>query len=191
MRDDVEVHGSNPYCAVLSAATGVVLPQLPYLDDETKGCTPFLSYATLQPAVAAMAESENFGLDWVLIKECRQPLAKRVHCETRFVGYGRCPSAIVENMLGPGGLSCRQELLPYLRRFYGFFKASFFCEKLAIALHQDEALRGSLDRAFTLFKAESGIASNQSMIEFMYEGDDYVFQESKALAFFRFLEVCR
>jgi len=59
--NQVDVHGSNTYLAVLSATLGVQLNRRPYLSDYSIGCVDFLADGAAEPLAW---EEAHFGRDW-------------------------------------------------------------------------------------------------------------------------------
>jgi len=79
--NQVDVHGSNTYLAILSATLGVQLNRRPYLGDYSIGCVDFLANGAPEPL--AWSES-HFGRDWEGVGELR-------HEEGRFGEDGPKP----------------------------------------------------------------------------------------------------
>merc|ERR1711881_679571 len=74
---DVNVHGANTYLAALAATLGVRLSREPFLDDESKGVTPFLDFRFEGGALEALNKPENLGKSWETVRECRNPRLQR------------------------------------------------------------------------------------------------------------------
>merc|ERR1719163_2268596 len=70
--EQVDVHGSNTFVAVLASTLGVQVNRRPYLSDYSIGCVDFLADGAVPPR--AWSES-HFGRDWESVPELKQEVA--------------------------------------------------------------------------------------------------------------------
>lgn len=149
LRDDVEVHGSNVYAALLLSTIGIQLPIMPFLKDEQKGAALFLD-AIDGNMMKHFDEKENFGNSWHLISQIK-------NCRVKNVGTLFMPSSyyvmeLANKAIDPSSSnkSNRKMIASYIKRFTNFFTLDSFLEPLCIAFIQDN--RKELTEAMNIMK---------------------------------------
>lgn len=151
--NQVDVHGSNTYLAVLSATLGVQLNRRPYLSDYSIGCVDFLADGAAPPL--AWSES-HFGRDWEGVGELRReeglfgedgPKPQRtpgifdrieffidtglVQSRTGFVFKGGSPREVANAAVNPAGArEKRLHLARYLEKFASWFSEDFILPRM-------------------------------------------------------------
>lgn len=151
--NQVDVHGSNTYLAVLSATLGVQLNRRPYLSDYSIGCVDFLADAAPEPLAW---EDAHFGRDWEGDRELRReeglfgeegpkPLRTPgiidrieffadtclLQSRTGFVFGGGTARDVANAAVNPSQKSeKRQHLARYLEKFASWFSEDFILPRM-------------------------------------------------------------
>ncbi len=121
----------------------------------------------------------------------RHGLSSQVH-PNRFVWPGHTPSEIANAALNPSqaGEQQRKALVPYLERFTHFFSADFIVEKFVLAVAADDSCRRCLQLAFDAWEGSAAArAEQQTVMEWMYHGDEFTFDITRAQSFLAFLGI--
>eukprot|EP01097_Dermamoeba_algensis_P011818 TRINITY_DN9303_c0_g1_i1.p1 TRINITY_DN9303_c0_g1~~TRINITY_DN9303_c0_g1_i1.p1 ORF type:complete len:644 (-),score=102.31 TRINITY_DN9303_c0_g1_i1:128-2059(-) len=189
LRDDVEVHGSNTYAAVLLSTLGIQLPFPPVLNDEVKGCCDFLSASVLSSQYEEMVESKNFGKDLRLLPKCQKinshvPFIKH----NQFIFDGQSPLSIANSAisLDPKQATQRNTLAKYLERYTQFFTPQLFLEKAFMKMYSDPSCQHHLQVILSSLLGEA--PSQTSITDWLYD-ENYSFQIDKANKLFAFLGI--
>ena len=153
-RDDVEVHASNFYSALVLSTLGVLLPQPPLLSDPWHVMPEFLTCAALGDCYNELLQPANFGASWRIVPKCKSVVKRfkeaRILKDTP-VGFfePKFPYEVANKALAPG-FECSY-VVPYLQRFTRCFEPPFFLPKLFDALMADSGLPEILVRLFPGF----------------------------------------
>jgi len=175
--NQVDVHGSNTYLAVLSATLGVQLNRRPYLSDYSIGCVDFLADGASPPL--AWSES-HFGRDWEGVRELRgeeglfgeqgpKPLRTPgildriefnidtcfLQNHTGFVFRGATAREVANNAIDPAGSKDKRlRLARYLDKFASWFSEDFILPRMISRITGDagrlEALQAFKDDLVSL-----------------------------------------
>lgn len=166
---DVDVHGSNPYLAVLQATTGIIIPRIPLLQDAIQcGVTDFMMTG-MDREVAVIREPANVGKSYRAVIKTRLPQAPRRraqmnsfifnlrnHCSTPLelglVAADEHRSSVEER---------RYYADNYLSSFVNYFSAENLLPLLFNACMQDEAAgtAQALQTVFEKLKTEQASTS--------------------------------
>jgi len=175
--NQVDVHGSNTYLAILSATLGVQLNRRPYLSDYSIGCVDFLADGAAPPP--AWSES-HFGRDWEGVRELRaeeglfgeegpKPLRAPgifdrieffadtclLQTRTGFVFHGGTAREVANAAVNPNGRrEQRLQLARYLEKFASWFSEEFILPRMISRIIGEtgrvEALQVFMDDLITL-----------------------------------------
>eukprot|EP00929_Paragymnodinium_shiwhaense_P046128 TRINITY_DN23496_c0_g1_i1.p1 TRINITY_DN23496_c0_g1~~TRINITY_DN23496_c0_g1_i1.p1 ORF type:complete len:600 (-),score=128.42 TRINITY_DN23496_c0_g1_i1:183-1982(-) len=145
--DNVDVHGSSVYMAVLLSTLGVRCPRQPFMLDTPISCVSFLD-ALQAEQLKALWRPENLGKPWTSVPECREE--PRVSCTvanhySNFLFNGRQPWQIANGAVQPDCLEeRRQKLQPYLEQFARYFSQDIILVPLTQRLLDREDCRADL-----------------------------------------------
>merc|ERR1712070_528844 len=128
---DVNVHGANTYLAALGAALGVRLSREPFLEDESKGVTPFLEFRFQGGALEVLQDPKNLGKSWESLRERRKPRlpSNAPRTASRWIREGGRPIDTANLVIGRD-MNARERLRPYLEAFAQAFAAARFLPRL-------------------------------------------------------------
>jgi len=149
---DVVVHGANTYIAALAATLGVRFSREPYLQDESKGVTPFLRFKFERGALEALQRPENFGKSWEAVRECKDPKLQSGASKTAHEWIARGGSPLSNAQLAIG--SARTAAQPYMEAFASAFSPARFLPRLFSRFAQVDALAAALSEELKAFHAE-------------------------------------
>jgi hypothetical protein len=211
--NQVDVHGSNTYLAVLSATLGVQLNRRPYLSDYSIGCVDFLAGGAAEPL--AWDES-HFGRDWEGVRELKREesrpqrapgLFDRIEfmadtCllqnHTGFVFRGSTARDVANAAVDPSGLRWRREhLARYLLKFASWFSEDFILPRMISRISSDagrlEALQVFKDDLVTLEPAWAGDEGEEDVRFWLWDMSELpaVFQKDRAARLMRHVGVLR
>ena len=193
-RDDVEVHGTNTYLATLMSCLHVQMPLLPLLDDDVKGCAPFLEGELLHPLYNKMLEPRFFGVDFRTVKRdgAEDGVYTGKYSGTR-VFSGSSPLLIANQLHEKSASKLRSQMVPYLERFAGLFSEKYLGEKLFLHLTSNESHKVHLDHlfehAFLPFSSSTDKELSDDVREWAYDTETYQFQSDRVARLFKFLGV--
>ncbi len=206
MRDDVDVHGSNTYSALVLSTTGVRLPLPTYVEDEPKGFCAFLSVgnAQYQAILAQLSAPEHFGRAWTTVVGAgRLPALSGAHRvpTNRLLFAGDSIVELANAALDPARSveSTRQAWAPYLQRLAHFFRPAFAYERLVVAWMADERTLQALRSAYTTARQTGQLQSpavvdeeevEEDVCAWLYGGDAYCFNTDRARALLQVIGVC-
>ena len=203
LRDDVEVHGSNVFAALLLSTLAVQLPTVPYLNDVVNPA-PFLSLPSLSPAYDLFLQPQYFGHDWTAIGKIQEIIRSSNHNYYyhhqrvgRGVFSGSTPKEIANYAVRAEGRD-REEYLRYISRFSHFFKAPFFLERTFLQVMSDDGQPLLIQRLFShyvnhVLPSSSDLSPDQrkDIRNWIYEADEdgveYSFLISRCLLFIHWL----
>lgn len=190
---DVNVHGANTYLAALASALGVRFSREPFLNDESKGVTPFLDFRFEGGALEALQRPENLGKSWQAVRECKDPKLARNAPRTahRWVRDGGRPIDTAELAIG-ADTAARKRLRPYLEAFADVFSAPRLLPRLFTRLVQSDDLTAALNEELAAFHREGLRADTQDdgsetdCRHFLWdlEGQQPAFRTSRAVLLF-------
>jgi len=200
MRDDVDVHGSNVYAAILLSTLGVKLPVFPLMRDEPKGCATFLRAQSLQPCFDEMSEPSNFGRDWNTLPKSMKYRTIQTNdlqkVQRNAVVFHGTPMEMGNAALSTdkSNEALRKELALYLERFAFFFSKQFFLEKAMVRVMGEEGRSKELQVVFEAMKKEGKLKSSKDdkpsaedssdVREWIYKGEAYSFDPDRAALLF-------
>ncbi len=207
MMDDVEVHGSNTYLAVLLSTLGIKLGLMPYFRDEVKGCCDFLQATSYASIYKEITDPKHLGKHWGSIPKARQCSSRpNVYINSGFIIPGDSPLAVAfyaASSSTPG--DSRRAIARYLELYTQHFSKEHFLEKAFIKLIGDEGLPKPLAivfKAMTMITEEGSSSSSSSSLpsrlsaaggdvkEWVYDVDnDYTFSLERAAQLFAFIGV--
>lgn len=165
---DVDVHGSNPYLAVLQATTGIIIPRIPFLQDNIQcGVTDFM-VTGMDREIAMIRDPVNVGKSYrAVIKEHQLPRVTRHAPMNAFIFNLRnhCSTPLELGLVavdehGSSVEERRYYVDNYLQAFVNYFTAENLFPLLFNACMQDEAAGAAqaLQAVFEELKAESSVA---------------------------------
>lgn len=146
LAENVEVHGSSVYLAVLLSTLGVRCPRTPFLLDTPISTVSFLD-ALERGQVRALWSPENFGKPFSAVPECRVPRLRATLANhySNFLFSGRQPWQIANSAVDASNpVDRRRKLQPYLEQFSNYFSEEFLVPRLTQHLLQQDELRHAL-----------------------------------------------
>merc|ERR1712048_971135 len=191
---DVNVHGANTYLAALAASLGVRFSREPFLNDESKGVTPFLDFCFEGGALEALQKPENLGKSWQAVRECKNPKLARNAPRTAHKWLREGGRAIDTANLAIGTDSAaRNRLRPYLEAFADVFSATRLLPRLFTRLVQSDELTAALNEELAAFHRDGLCADSDddgSETDCRYflwdlQGQQPMFRTSRALLLFK------
>eukprot|EP00927_Polykrikos_kofoidii_P038851 TRINITY_DN33295_c1_g1_i1.p1 TRINITY_DN33295_c1_g1~~TRINITY_DN33295_c1_g1_i1.p1 ORF type:complete len:578 (-),score=71.32 TRINITY_DN33295_c1_g1_i1:49-1782(-) len=144
--ENVEVHGSSMYVAVLLSTLGVRCPWQPFMLDTPISCVSFLDCLDPEP-LRALWSPENFGKSFLSVPECSAPTVRTTlpNHYSNFIFDGRQPWQAANHAVEPSTVPERREKLrPYLEQFASYFSKEFLVPRLAQHLLANDETRVAL-----------------------------------------------
>jgi hypothetical protein len=217
--NQVDVHGTNTYLAVLSATLGVQLNRRPYLSDYSIGCVDFLANGAAPP----LAWSEtHFGRDWEGVRELRaeetfgekgpKPLRTPgifdrieffadtclLQSRTGFVFKGATAREVANAAVNPAGPRERRlHLARYLDKFASWFSEDFILPRMISRITGDagrlEALQVFMDDLLTVQPELAGDEGEEDVRFWLWDMSDIpaTFRTERAAQLMRHVGVLR
>lgn len=167
LAENVEVHGSSVYLAILLSTLAIWCPRLPFLLDSPIAAVSFLD-ALDNDQVQALWREEHLGKGYASVPECREPRAHRSvgNHWSNFLFNGRQPWQVANNAVDPcGPPEQREKLKPYIEQFAWYFSVEVIVPRLSQhLLSRDEGCE-ALQVVFDSLRADRGVAIDEEEIE--------------------------
>eukprot|EP01041_Mallomonas_annulata_P011011 gene11011-23006_t len=151
--NEVDIHGSNIYLALLSCTIGIRFNRSPLMDDEwILGCADFLS-ARMNEALDVLWDDTNFGKSFESIAECKSAKSTVVPCN-RFIFDGLTPLDIALGACDPfqRNKDRRNAFIPYITHFCSYFRSEFLLPRMLSHILQDELAERWLEEIFAFYR---------------------------------------
>jgi hypothetical protein len=208
LHDDVDVHGSNTYKALLTAALGVGLPDPGFGGDAVKGVCDALEAAEGLPELREAVEqglwaSKNLGRSFESISKCTHVLQSRggrVHAPRYFVFPSEENYTALEHAncaLDPArrnGSDERRRLAVYLNQYASYFTRVALLERLVAHLTvaddsgQGLALLELVAQRHGLVSPGGEVGTGVALRSWLYD-EDHRFQADRASLLFSVIGV--
>ncbi|EQC28164.1 hypothetical protein SDRG_14121 [Saprolegnia diclina VS20] len=187
--DDLRVHGSNMYRALLLSTLGINAWDTPDMDEDSHFAVDFLSY--LSPSASPLATW------WDPKMSARAPATTRitswVDLDAAFIVKRNRPNGHVANhLIGPSSsLGERRRAAEYVRAYAAFFSRDVLDQILVNRLLVDDSAQSTEDRAIVLTALRRrGVATDaDDAWTTLFYDSDYALRRDKVLAVFQFLGV--
>jgi len=167
LTDNVEVHGSSVYLAILLSTLGVQCPRLPFLlDPDPISVISFLD-ALDEKQVHELWLVENLGKDFRSIAACREPRVNgRIsNHRSSFIFHGRQPWQVANNAVDPEGPKERRlQLRPYLEQFTRYFSVEVLVPRLSQHLLSRDDTCTALQAVFEDMCKDSGAPGEGDLV---------------------------
>jgi hypothetical protein len=200
MMDDVEVHGSNTYLAVLLSTLGIKLGLMPFFRDEVKGCCDFLKATSYNSIYQEITDPKHAGKSWRNLpnaKRCNS--SPNVYITSGFIFPGVNPLTVAFHAASSNSSeNSRRALAQYLEIYTRYFSKEHFLERAFLNLIGDEGLPQPLAVVFAEMMKnerrtapeEEGEEGEADVNEWIYDvKNGYTFNLERAAQLFAFIGV--
>ena len=191
MENDVDVHGSNTYLAIL-AALGIKLARSPLLDDEVKGVVSFFDCLDRND-MDMLWDVQNLAKHWEAIVGRRARVSRRVR-HNEFYFQGRNAREVANGCLGNSmtSKSCRCLIKPYLDAFAKYFSQQLVVERLCNSFLANDELKPSLQAIFRNIVSRQDVEdADENVLFWLWDPMSGKFHHDRGVLLLQAAGICR